>query len=88
MIQSQQFFMRPYWQRLVFGFMLLPIVLLVIVGECVIAAVKTFWQFFKDLGGDFSKHIIHLYRFYRYDVLSPNPQKYLDKPEHDDYYSA
>jgi hypothetical protein len=86
-MQAEHFYRRPYWQRLSFGLLMFPIVIAVIVVDVIRVLLNAIVETLVNLWHDFKVHAVHLYRFYRYDVLSRNPSKYIPKPD-PDYWEA
>ena len=87
MIQTDSFWQRPYWQRLAFGaVMVAPIAVIFVLqlaSALVLETLKAIWQVICDAG----RHLLHVAKFYRFDVLSPQPSKHLPKPD-PDYWEA
>lgn len=81
MIQTRDFHRRPHWQRLAFGLALLPVVVVVAAFDGIRGLLSGLLKLIRDLMANFGQHLVHLYRFYRYDVLSRNPAKYEPKPD-------
>lgn len=87
MIQTHSFWQRPYWQRLCLGIGLLPVVLIAIPVELLAALMSGLIGTIKQIVADLGRHLVHLYRFYRYDVLSRCPEKHLPQPD-PEYWEA
>ena len=83
MIQTSNFYLRPYWQRLLLGLGLIPVVIVAVAVEFVMAVLAGIVNLLREIAHDGLKHVVHLYRFYRYDVLSPDPKKYAPQPDPD-----
>lgn len=83
MIQTSNFYLRPYWQRLLLGVGLIPVVIVAMSVEFVLAVLTGIVNLLREIAQDGLKHFVHLYRFYRYDVLSPDPKKYAPQPDPD-----
>ena len=87
MIQTASFWQRPYWQRLAIGIGLMPVVVVLMVAEFLMAVVTGIVGLLRDIGKDAAKHVVHLYYFYRCDVFSPDPKKHQPAPD-PDYWEA